>query len=173
MVTLIEQMLDLSRIEVGKVALASEAVHLPEIIEQVRQDIAPLAEAKGLQVAIDVCPDLPVLCLDAMRVRQILLNLAGNAVKFTEQGTITLSAVAAADGGADIAVQDTGIGIAESDLEAIFQEFRQIDGEATRRHGGAGLGLGIARGLAELMGGSISVVSVPGAGSIFTLHLPG
>lgn len=173
MVTLIEQMLDLSRIEVGKVTLATEDVDLRQIIEQVRQDIAPLAEVKGLKVTVDVCPDLPILPLDAMRVRQILLNLAGNAVKFTEQGTITLGAVAAADGGADLSVYDTGIGIAERDLETIFQEFRQIDGEATRRHGGAGLGLGIARGLAELMGGAITVISALGAGSTFTLHLRG
>ena len=117
-----------------------------------------------------ICPSLR---LDAMRVRQILLNLAGNAVKFTEQGTITLSASHRVRRGADIAVRDTGIGIAESDLEAIFQEFRQIDGEATRRHGGAGLGLGIARGLAEQMGGRSTWSSVPGAGSTFTLHFRG
>jgi len=173
MVTLIEQMLDLSRIEVGKVGLAVEEVDPRDVIEQVRQDIAPLAEGKGLHVTIEVCSDVPVLQADAMRVRQILLNLAGNAVKFTERGTIAISARAAADGGVDISVRDTGIGIAASDLETIFQEFRQIDGEATRRHGGAGLGLGIARGLAELMGGYITVTSALGSGSTFTLHLRG
>ena len=108
MVTLIEQMLDLSRIEVGKVRLAVDDVDLHEIIEQVRQDIAPLAEAKGLQVTIDTCPDLPILRLDAMRVRQILLNLAGNAVKFTERGTIALSAAPAAGGEIEIAVRRHG-----------------------------------------------------------------
>jgi PAS domain S-box-containing protein len=171
MVTLIDQMLDLSRMEAGRLELNVTDVDLAEIIEQVRQDVAPQAEAKGLTLTVSAQPDLPPVRADAGRLRQILLNLAGNAVKFTEEGTVTISATAA-PAGVDIAVSDTGIGIAPDAQSRIFEEFQQIDSAQTRRHGGAGLGLAIARGLAERMGGQISVMSQPGAGSTFTLHLP-
>lgn len=173
MVTLIEQMLDLSRMEAGRLELHIRDVDMKQIVEQVRQDIAPQAEAQGLALVIAVSPDLPPVRGDSGRLRQILLNLAGNAVKFTECGEVRISADPAANGGIDIAVSDTGVGIASDALERIFQEFQQIAGPATRRHGGAGLGLAIARGLAEQMGGQISVVSQPGAGATFTLHLRG
>jgi signal transduction histidine kinase len=107
---------------------------------------------------------------DSVRIRQILLNLAGNAVKFTERGGVRIDAHATAQGVA-VAVSDSGIGIAPEALTHIFEEFRQVDSRTTRRYGGAGLGLAISRRLAEEMGGSISVESVPGVGSTFTLHL--
>jgi two-component system, sensor histidine kinase and response regulator len=172
MATLIEQMLDLSRMEAGRLELKIADVDLREIIEQVRQDVAPQAEAKGLTLRVSVAPDLPPVRADADRLRQILLNLAGNAVKFTEEGSVNISATAAPNG-VDLAVRDTGIGIAPEAVSRIFEEFQQIDSPQTRRHGGAGLGLAIARGLAERMGGRISVTSEPGEGSTFTLHLPG
>jgi signal transduction histidine kinase len=172
MVTLIEQMLDLSRMEAGRLTLNIADVDLAEIIEQVRQDVAPQAEARGLALTVSVASDLPPVRADADRLRQILLNLAGNAVKFTDEGSVTISAVAEPNG-VDVAVSDTGIGIALDAVSRIFEEFQQIDSPQTRRHGGAGLGLAIARGLAERTDGRISVTSEPGVGSTFTLHLPG
>ena len=171
MVTLIEQMLDLSRLEAGRLELTEETVDLSDIIEQVRQDVAPQAAEKGLVLHVDLPPALPSARGDAMRMHQILLNLVSNAVKFTESGGVDISAAVAGD---EIAasVRDTGIGIAPETLPFIFDEFNQVDGSIARRFGGAGLGLAIARGLAEQMGGRISVESQPRAGSTFTLWLP-
>lgn len=171
MVTLIEQILDLSRMEAGQLALRCEPVDVPAVMELVRQDIAPQAGAKGLQVRLIAPARLPQALGDPDRIRQILLNLAGNAVKYTEAGAITLQA-RCRQGWLEVAVIDTGIGIASADLPGIFDEFRQVDGNLTRRYGGAGLGLAIARRLAEQMGGAIVVSSTPGAGSTFTLRLP-
>jgi signal transduction histidine kinase len=171
MVALIEQLLDLSRMEAGRLELAAEPVALHTILEQVRQDIVPLVTAKGLSFAIDLPESLPPVLGDAVRLRQILLNLVGNAVKFTEAGAVDITASQTADG-ITVKVRDTGIGISQEALPFIFEEFRQVDGSLTRRHGGAGLGLAIARKLAEQMGGRISVESALGAGSTFTLWLP-
>lgn len=171
MIVLIDQMLDLSRMEAGRLELASRPVDLAQIAEEVRQDIAPQAEAKGLGLAVELPPDLPLVLGDSVRLRQILLNLAGNAVKFTERGSVRIAA--RADGGqARIAVSDTGIGISAEALPHIFEEFRQVDGNLTRRYGGAGLGLAIAKRLAEQMGGELSVMTAPGKGSTFTVALP-
>jgi PAS domain S-box-containing protein len=171
MVTLIEQLLDLSRMEAGRLDLAAGPVDLETILEQVRQDIAPVVTAKGLELTIDLPASLPPVLGDAVRLRQVLLNLIGNAVKFTDVGSVRVSAALAA-GGVAVAVRDTGIGISEEALPFIFEEFRQVDGSFTRRYGGAGLGLAIARKLAEQMGGSIDVESSLGAGSAFTVWLP-
>jgi PAS domain S-box-containing protein len=171
MVTLIEQLLDLSRMEAGRLELASAPVALQTILEQVRQDIVPLVTAKGLAFSIAMPADLPSVLGDAVRLRQILLNLVGNAVKFTEAGSVDVTASHRGDGVA-VTVRDTGIGISEEALPFIFEEFRQVDASLTRRHGGAGLGLAIARKLAEQMGGRITVASALGAGSTFTLWLP-
>jgi len=173
MVTLIEQMLDLSRMEAGGLTLHITPLDLGEIIEQVRQDVAPQAEGKGLAIEISSAPHLPPVSNDANRLRQILLNLAGNAVKFTEHGSVRISALPAADGGVDLAVRDTGIGIEPDALGRIFEEFQQVDSPLTRRYGGAGLGLAISQRLAEQIGGEIRVTSQPSSGSTFTLHLPG
>jgi PAS domain S-box-containing protein len=171
MVTLIEQLLDLSRMEAGRLDLARDPVDLPGIIEQVRQDVAPQAGARDLTLTIDLPKRLPHALGDAGRVRQILLNLAGNAVKFTEQGGVQIHAQTKGDG-VEITVCDSGIGIAPEALASIFEEFHQVDGNLTRRRGGAGLGLAISKRLAEQMGGSVGVTSEPGAGSAFTLWLP-
>lgn len=170
MVALVDQMLDLSRMEAGRLEIASEPVELAEVIEQVRQDIAPQAAAKSLAFDISVQPGLPPALGDPVRLRQVLLNLVDNAVKFTDQGSVRLVARSTAKGLA-IAVIDTGIGISPAAQPHIFEEFRQVDGNLTRRYGGAGLGLAIGKRLAEQMGGSISVSSQPGAGSTFTLYL--
>jgi PAS domain S-box-containing protein len=171
MIALINQMLDLSRMEAGRLELAAEPVDLIQVIEQVRQDVAPQSAAKGLALRIDLPSSPPVVIGDAERLRQVLLNLVGNAVKFTDEGCVCVTAVPTA-GGVDVIVSDTGIGIPADAMPFIFDEFRQVDGGLTRRHGGAGLGLAIARKLTEQMGGSISVSSDVDSGSTITLHLP-
>ncbi len=170
-VSLVDQMLDLSRMQSGQLELTIQTVDLAPIVEQVRQDVAPQAASKALQLVIDLPPSLPPVAADAKRLHQILLNLVGNAVKFTDEGWVRVSAGATAQG-VDVAVSDSGIGIPTSALDYIFDEFRQADSGTYRRYGGAGLGLAIARRLAEQQGGSISVTSHPGEGSTFTLHLP-
>ena len=172
MITLINQLLDLSRMEAGHLDLSSEPVALTDVIEAVRQDVAPQAAAKGLAVQIDLSPTLPPVLGDAERLRQILLNLVGNAVKFTNEGGICITATPTPTGGVEVVVKDTGMGIPAQALPHIFEEFRQVDSGLSRRYGGAGLGLAIAWKLAEQMGGSITVSSQPGVGSTFRLHLP-
>ena len=172
MIALINQMLDLSRMEAGRLELATEPVDLVQVIEHVRQDVAPQAAAKTLTLQIDLPASLPCVTGDAERLRQILLNLVGNAVKFTDEGCIRVTAAPTSTGGVDIVVSDTGIGIPPDDLPFIFDEFRQVDSGLTRRHGGAGLGLAIARKLTEQMGGSIRVISDLHFGTTITLHLP-
>ena len=171
MVLLIEQMLDLSRMEAGRLELRREAVDVRQVLEAVRQDVAPQAEAKGIALRLTAPAGLPHALGDADRIRQILLNLAGNAVKFTDTGSVTLQA-RQRQSWLDVAVIDTGIGIADADVPHIFDEYRQVDGHLTRRYGGAGLGLAIARRLAEQMGGVITINSTLGAGSTFTVRLP-
>jgi PAS domain S-box-containing protein len=170
MINLIDQMLDLSRMEAGRLQLANAPVNLVTIIEEVRQDVAPQALTKGLDLRIDLPPSFPLVRGDADRLRQILLNLVGNAVKFTEQGSVCISATASPDGVA-VEVADTGIGITAEALPLVFEEFRQVDGGMTHRYGGAGLGLAIAKKLAAQQGGDLTVESQPGIGSTFTLHL--
>ncbi len=172
MIGLINQMLDLSRMEAGRLELATEPVDLVQVIEHVRQDVAPQAAAKSLSLQIDLPASLPLVMGDAERLRQILLNLVGNAVKFTDEGCVRVAAAPTSTGGVDIVVRDTGIGIPPDALPFIFDEFRQVDSGLTRRHGGAGLGLAIARKLTEQMGGSIRVNSEVNVGSTITLHLP-
>jgi signal transduction histidine kinase len=171
MIALINQMLDLSRMEAGRLELAAEPVDLVQVIEQVRQDVAPQAAAKSLRLQIDLSSSLPLVSGDAERVRQVLLNLVGNAVKFTDKGWVCITAAPTSSGGVDVVINDTGIGIQPDAVPFIFDEFRQVDSGLTRRRGGAGLGLAIARKLTQQMGGSISVSSQLGKGSTFTLHL--
>lgn len=171
MTRLIEQMLDLSRMEAGHLELKIEAVDLRRTLEQVRQDVALQAEAKSLRLEIDVPDDLPRVRGDEDHLRRILLNLVGNAVKYTEAGEVRVRAEAGKRSIA-ITVSDTGIGIAADELGGIFAEFYQADRHLARRYGGAGLGLAIAQRLAGQMGGEISVNSTLGSGSTFTLRLP-
>ena len=171
LVGFVKQMLDLSRLEAGQMGLKREPVDLAEVIEEVRQEVAPQAADKALALHGDLPPDFPPALGDGMGVHQILLNLVGNAVKFTEAGEVRIVALAV-DACVEVAVSDTGIGIAAESLSDIFEEFRQADRGTTRRYDGAGLGLAIARRLAEQQGGGITVASRPGRGSTFTLRLP-
>jgi hypothetical protein len=172
MLALIDQLLDLSRMEAGGIDFAVKPFDLARVIETVRQDIAPQAGAKGLAVEIAFPPSLPSVVGDAERVRQILLNLAGNAVKFTTEGSVRITVTPMSIGGVEVAVSDTGIGISADALPHVFEAFHQVDSSLTRQQGGSGLGLAIAWKLAQQMGGSLSGSSEPGVGSSFMLHLP-
>jgi signal transduction histidine kinase/DNA-binding response OmpR family regulator len=172
LLTLIEEILDFSRIEAGKLDIVEDAVELTSLIESVVELLAPRAQGKGIEIASFIAPDLPeFIQSDAMRLRQIVTNLAGNAVKFTENGGVGVY-VTRAGTDLSIAIKDTGPGIPAARLGAIFEEFEQVDGGHNRKHGGTGLGLAISRRLARLMGGDVSATSRFGAGSTFTLRLP-
>ena len=167
---LVTQILDLSRLESGEIALALTPVSLTRIIAAVRRDTAALAAAKGLVLRIDLPPELPLVLGDEMRIYQILLNLVGNAVTFSEAGDVGISAETT-PGAVAVMVRGSGSGTAPEVLVHAFEEFRQVEPGRIRRHDGAGLGLTITRRLAELMGGRLSSESQAGAGATFTLHL--
>jgi signal transduction histidine kinase len=171
LLTLINDILDLSRIESGRLDLALESVPLAAVLGPLQQMFQPIAAQKGLAFDIVLHPGAPAaLRTDPMRLQQILRNLLANALKFTDKGKVTLRVVPimkggeGGDGGLAFAVEDTGEGIPGDKLEVIFEAFRQADGTTQRRHGGSGLGLTIARQLAHRLGGDISVVSEPGRG---------
>jgi signal transduction histidine kinase len=174
---LVNDVLDLSKIEVGRMGVEPQAVNLGALVDAVATVIEPMATAKRLHVDVVVARDLPELHTDPGHVRQILLNLVSNAVKFTERGTITIVARRQEPDlgdGVVVIVEDTGIGIATEDHERIFQEFEQVrpSGRGDSLERGTGLGLAIARKLARLLGGDVQVRSAPGAGSRFMLTLP-
>ncbi len=168
---LIDDILDLSRIESGHLEIDTRDVDLAPQIAAIGEALAPLAMAKDLDVMVRLPDDLPLVRCDIDRVRQILTNLIGNAIKFTDAGTVRVTAETRPSVIA-INVTDTGVGIPDGQLERIFDEFVQVDQTLARRQGGTGLGLAIASRLARLMGGDISVSSVVGSGSRFTLTLP-
>jgi signal transduction histidine kinase/CheY-like chemotaxis protein len=174
LLTLIEEILDFSRIEAGKLELVADEVELAPLVEGVVELLAPRAQGKKIEIAAYIASDLPQkLHVDGSRLRQIIMNLAGNAVKFTEKGGVGLRLGRSHDGqNLVIAVEDTGAGIPFGRLEAIFEEFEQADNTHITRHGGTGLGLAISRRLARLMGGDIAVRSKMGKGSTFTLSIP-
>jgi len=174
---LINDVLDLARIEAGHMQLKLEPLDLRELLAELESGLAPMAEQKGLALRVEVEPDVPVqLVSDRVRLLQILRNLLTNALKFTEQGKVEVRVSRRSAPQADdvllIQVCDTGIGIAEAEQERIFQAFEQIDGSISRQYGGTGLGLAIARQLVEVLGGGISVKSAPGKGACFTVELP-
>lgn len=173
LLALINDILDLSKIEAGHVELADETVATGSVLQRLRETFEPLARQKGLSLEIGADAGAPTqLVVDNQRLQQILKNLLANAIKFTEHGTVSLSVQAHAPGRVLFKVNDTGIGIAREQTEVIFEAFRQADGSTRRRYGGTGLGLSISRDLAQRMGGSIAVDSEPGRGSCFTLELP-
>ncbi|HEX8952543.1 MAG TPA: ATP-binding protein, partial [Polyangia bacterium] len=173
LLTLINDMLDLSRIEAGGLELERQELNLREQMDKAVDLVAARARAKRLQVHCRVAPDVPHTVLgDPLRLRQVLVNLLVNAVKFTERGEV-VARVERAPGGSGLrfSVTDTGIGIAADQLERIFRPFEQADETVSRRYGGSGLGLSISRRLVELMGGRIFVESEPGRGSTFGFDL--
>ena len=168
---LINDILDLSKIEAGKMQVHLEDVRLQEIGVEVSQTVEPMVSSKGLRFVRDLEPELPAIRTDRTKIRQIVLNLLSNAIKFTHEGSITLR-VAGSGSMVRITVQDTGIGISPDNLQSIFEEFRQVDGSHTREYGGTGLGLSITKKLIDLLGGRITVASAPGKGSSFNVELP-
>jgi signal transduction histidine kinase len=171
LLALINDILDLAKIEAGKMPLHPEDVPLREVALEVTQQIEPMVRKKQLEFVIDVAPDCPVIYSDSTKIKQVLLNLLSNAVKFTTKGSVTMAA-RCAPGGVRIDVIDTGIGIRQSDLQAIWEDFRQVDQSRTREFGGTGLGLSITRKLLERLGGSVTVQSSYGEGSTFSVFLP-
>jgi PAS domain S-box-containing protein len=168
---LINDILDITRIESGEIVLERLPVELPSVLAAALEEITPEAREKGLEVILDVPRALPVVEADPGRLQQVLANLLGNAVKFTDEGAIMLRASPGEDG-AVIEVRDSGIGIAADDLPHIFEPFRQVDAGMSRRFGGTGLGLAVSCGLVRLHGGTIAVESEPGKGSAFIVALP-
>ncbi|MCB0216276.1 MAG: GAF domain-containing protein [Caldilineae bacterium] len=168
---LINDLLDLAKIEAGRMRLDAEDVMVGTLLEEVRRRNAGLLLKKPIQMTIEVAPGLPLLRVDRLRIEQVLNNLVSNAVKFTESGQIWLRAYP--DGEAIcLEVEDTGIGIEAAGLDSVFEKFRQADGSFTRRAKGTGLGLAITRHLVEMHGGTIEVQSRVDAGTIFTVRLP-
>ncbi len=172
LLTLINDILDLSKIEAGKVEVHLENISIAPTVEGLVKSLEPLARQKNLALSSSIAADAPTqLRTDGQRLGQILKNLLSNALKFTEAGEVSLQ-VSRTPGGIAFSVHDTGIGIADTQKELIFEAFRQADGSTHRKYGGTGLGLSISRDLARLLGGDITVQSTPGEGSVFTLHLP-
>jgi PAS domain S-box-containing protein len=175
LLTLINDLLDLSRIEAGKLELQLETCDVRGLVREVAATVHPLAEKNGNTVRV-VCPEtLDPMMVDPMRLRQVLLNLLGNAAKFTEKGEVLLEVERLDD--ADEAwiafrVRDSGIGMSPEQMDRLFQTFSQADPSTTRKYGGSGLGLAISRRLCRMMGGDVTVESRPGQGSVFTVRLP-
>lgn len=178
LLALINDVLDISKIEAEQLQVNVQSFNLSDSIAKVAGIVRPLAEKKGLCLRLQIAPDLDTWESDPRRVEQILLNLLNNAVKFTDAGCITLKAAiknaqdSTRRGAVEISVEDTGIGIRAEDMDKLFLPFRQIDSGISRQHEGTGLGLAICRRLAALLGGDISITSNWGKGSVFTVTLP-
>lgn len=175
LLTIINDILDFSKIEAGKLAIERVEIDIERLAQEVGELFAPKAHAKGLELVVDIDDDVVRYRFgDPVRLKQILSNLASNAIKFTESGEVSIRLTTLADypGWVRMAVVDTGIGIAPDRLEAIFESFTQADGSTTRQYGGTGLGLAIVRQLATLMGGRAAVESEVGVGSKFYVDLP-
>ncbi|EKD52073.1 MAG: hypothetical protein ACD_62C00124G0009 [uncultured bacterium] len=173
LLNLINDILDLSKVEAGKLGIRPESVFLPTVFNIIEKTFDSLAKEKKLQFKIKIDPDVPERMLtDRQRLEQILKNLLSNAFKFTEKGQVTLKVFRSSGERLSFAVIDTGVGVPQEQQEVIFEAFRQADGTTNRKYGGTGLGLSISRDLARLLGGSVEVESISGEGSCFTLLLP-
>jgi len=171
LLALINDVLDISKIEAGEIETFSAPFDMRRLIEEVMQTVMQNAQKKGLTLHASIAPSVGTVVSDQRRVKQILLNLVNNAVKFTERGEVRIDC--RIDGGAVVtSVHDTGIGIHPKDMEKLFKPFQQIDSGLTRNHEGTGLGLAICKRLVEKLGGNVTVESEPGRGSTFTFTLP-
>lgn len=171
LLSLINDVLDISKIEAGQLDLIQEIFSLRDSISHAIDAVKPMAETKGLELKTIIDNEIDTVLGDRRRIEQVLLNLLSNAVKFTQSGSVLLKCKKA-EGWVEICVQDTGIGISDDDAEKLFEPFSQVDTGLTRKYDGTGLGLSICRKLLELMGGSITVDSEPGIGSTFSLRFP-
>jgi signal transduction histidine kinase len=175
LLALINDILDLSKIEAGRMELHLDTFELRPLIDDVVKTIEPLAAKSGNRVVAQCDDAIKTMHADQTRVRQTLLNLASNANKFTEKGTVTIDARQRAEDGCDwmtIAVADTGIGMTGEQMARLFQEFSQASSATASKYGGTGLGLAMSRRFCQMMGGDITVESAPGSGSTFTIRLP-
>jgi signal transduction histidine kinase len=175
LLSLINEVLDLSKIEAGKLDLNPETIHLTRLIDEVIGTAEQLAEKNKNRLIVEARENIGALKADPMPLKQILLNLLSNACKFTKEGEVALHVRKVADGRdwIEVAVADTGIGLTAEQQAKLFQDFTQADSLTARRYGGTGLGLAISRKLARMMGGDVTVASEPGKGSVFTVRLPG
>jgi len=175
LLSLINEILDLSKIEAGKLELNPEPVNLARLIDEVIGTAGQLAEKNKNRLIVQAQENLCALTADSMRLKQILLNLLSNACKFTKEDEVALRVRKVADGRdwVELAVADSGIGMTPEQQAKLFQDFTQADSLTARRYGGTGLGLAISRKLARMMGGDVTVASEPGKGSVFTVRLPG
>jgi len=168
---LINAVLDLSKIEAGQLTLGLTDYTIKDVVHTVVIAVESLASEKKLELVVDVPSDLPAGRGDQRRLTQVLLNLVGNAIKFTDAGRVSIAVVTAGDA-FKVSVTDTGPGIAPEDQGKIFEEFKQVDDSSTRKAGGTGLGLAIARRIVEMHGGLVWVESVVGQGSTFSFTVP-
>ncbi len=171
LLTLINDVLDISKIEAGQLALSITSFELKPSIEKMVKLISPMAEKKGLELKLDISDDVQTVTTDQRRLEQVILNLLNNAVKFTEKGGVSISC-RTRDDHYILSVADTGIGMGPEEMEHIFKPFHQIDTGLTRKYEGTGLGLSISKKLLKMMGGEIHVESQRGKGSIFTIRFP-
>jgi len=175
LLALINDILDLSKIEAGRMELHLETFPLVPVIQDVAKTIEPMASKNGNRVAVHCDAAIGNIHADQMRLRQALLNLLSNANKFTEKGTVTIAAHQGQENGRDwvtLSVADTGIGMTPEQMDKLFQEFSQASSKTASKYGGTGLGLVISRRFCQMMGGDITVTSGPGRGSTFTIRLP-
>jgi len=171
LLALINDVLDLAKIEAGQLILTLEDFAMPDVVQSVVSATEGLANTKGLKFTADIMTGLPQGRGDARRLSQVLLNLVGNAVKFTDSGEVAIGAMTE-NGNFVLTVRDTGPGIAAADQDKIFGEFQQVDNSNTRKKGGTGLGLAISKRMVEMQGGTISVESELGQGATFRVVLP-
>jgi signal transduction histidine kinase len=173
LLTIINEILDISRIEAGRMPLQISRFKIPELMAEVKAELEPIILRSKLTVTVQMDKDLPPIASDRQKVKQILLNLLSNALKFTHHGGVTIVARRSVrDRTLLLSLADTGIGIAPTDQDRVFEDFRQLDNSPTRAYGGTGLGLSICRRLAQMLDGRISLESTVGKGSTFTLTLP-
>jgi adenylate cyclase len=175
LLSLINEILDLSKIEAGKLDLNLEPVNLARLIDEVIGTAGQLADKNKNRLIVEAQENLGAMTADSMRLKQILLNLLSNACKFTKEGEVALRVRKVADGRewVELAVADSGIGMTAEQQAKLFEEFTQADAATAQKFGGTGLGLAITRKLARMMGGDVTVTSEPGKGSVFTVRLPG
>src|SRR5215210_1294397 len=172
LLTIINEILDISRIEAGRMPLQIATFRVPDLVSEVKAELEPIIMRSKLAVTLDLPKDIPAISSDRQKVKQILLNLLSNALKFTHHGGVTVTAAIAPPRMLKLTVADSGIGIAETDLTWIFDDFRQVDSTPRRAYGGTGLGLAICRRLTTMLRGTLKVESKLGHGSTFTLTLP-
>ena len=171
LLNLINDVLDISKIEAGELVVSCEAFSIRNAVNGVAQSLMPLAEQKGLSFSVEMAPEVDMITSDERRVRQVLINLANNAIKFTEKGTVKIRCVKG-DAQIEIEISDSGIGIHKDDMDKLFRPFQQLDTGTSRRYEGTGLGLSVCKRIVDVLGGAIHVESQLGMGSTFTFTLP-